>query len=245
MHGRLLPFLLIIGFLSASSIGLSQQVTIQGQVYHRDDPTFNLLIVNKNTSKGIFGNADGSFTVQAKKNDTILVGALGYQTTPICMRDSVDKDTYNVKIFLTNISKQLREVEVFPRRDLDSIQRDIRRLGYDERDYMITGIDAMSSPLTYLYQQVSRKERMKRRAYEIINADKKRELLKQLFIQYVDYDIIDLEPSEFDDFIDFMNVSDDMLMQMTQYDFVIYTKRRFAQYRQLPPRLRQDINTHD
>lgn len=223
----------------------AQTVRIIGQVIHAEDPTFNLLLVNKTTAKGVFGKEDGSFELLADKNDTILVGAMGYQTYKLTMRDSVPKETYKVRIYLSRITKNLREVDVFARRELESIQKDIRSLGFDERDYMLSGIDAMYSPLTFLYQQISRKEQSKRRAYEIINEDKKRALLKELFVQYVDHDIIDLNRDEFEDFIDFMNISDHELISMTQYEFVVYTKARFKAFRNTPPRLRQDINTHD
>ncbi len=240
----LLPFLLISFCLMNTGIH-AQKVKIQGQVVHAEDPTFNLLIVNKNTAKGSFGNKDGSFEVTADKNDTILVGALGYKTYKLTLADSALKDSYKVRIYLERIQVELQTVRVFPKRELDSIQRDIRSLGYDERDYMLSGIDAMQSPLTFLYQQISRHERMKRRAYEIINEDRKRALLKELFTQYVDHDIIDLDESEFEDFISFMNVSDVLLRSMTQYEFVIYTKRRFQDFRSIPQRPLQDINTHD
>ena len=243
---RSLSFLILtIRLLSWGNNTIAQTVTIEGQVVHREDPTFNLLLVNKNTAQGSFGKRDGSFVIQADKNDTILVGALGYETYKLTMADSAEKERYKVRVYLSPKSIQLKEVQVFPKRELDSIQRDIRSLGYDERDYMLTGIDAMSSPLTFLYQQISRKEQMKRKAYEVINADKKRDLLKELFGQYVDYDIIDLEESEFNAFIDFMNVSDALLRSMTQYDFVIYTKRRFQDFRSIPQKPLQDINTHD
>ncbi|MEX2596559.1 MAG: carboxypeptidase-like regulatory domain-containing protein, partial [Salibacteraceae bacterium] len=155
---------LILSFLCFTCLG--QNVRIRGQVIHNEDPTFNLLLVNKNTSKGSFGDKDGSFEIIADKSDTILVGALGYETYKLTMADSVQKNAYDVRIFLRRLSVNLKEVQVFPKRELKTIQEDIKRLGYDDRDYMLTGIDAMSSPLTYLYQQVSKQERMKRRAYE-------------------------------------------------------------------------------
>lgn len=238
------PFLLLI-FCAWHGATIAQKVTIKGQVVHAEDPTFNLLLVNKNSAQGTFGNKDGSFEITANKKDTILVGALGYETFKLTVADSMPKQTYNVRIYLSRIRVELKEVQVFPKRELDSIQRDIRRLGYDERDYMLTGIDAMSSPLTFLYQQISKQERMKRRAYEIINEDQKRNLLKELFIKYVDHDIIDLDESEFDDFISFMNVSDHLLRSMSQYEFVLYTKRRFQDFRSIPQKPLQDINTHD
>lgn len=235
-------FLLLFGIALPS---IAQKVTIKGQVVHKEDPTFNLLIVNRNTSKGTFGEKDGSFEVTANKTDTLLIGAMGYKTFKLSMKDSAAKSIYSVRIYLEPISIDLKEVQVFPRRALDSIQNDIKKLGYNDRDYILTGIDAYMSPLTFLYQQLSRKEQLKRRAYEIINEDRKRELLKELFVKYVDYDIIDLSRDEFDDFIDFINVSDQQLISMSQYDFVLFTKERFQAYRRKPQQLRQDINTHD
>jgi hypothetical protein len=245
VHRALLPSLPLFALLLLVGSLHAQKVKIKGQVVHAEDPTFNLLIVNKTTAKGSFGNKDGSFEITADKNDTILVGALGYKTYKLTLADSALKNSYNVRIYLQRIQVELQTVRVFPKRELDSIQRDIRNLGYDERDYMLSGIDAMQSPLTFLYQQISRQERMKRRAYEIINEDRKRALLKELFSQYVDNDIIDLDESEFEDFVSFMNVSDALLRSMTQYEFVIYTKRRFQDFRSIPQRPLQDINTHD
>jgi len=238
-------FLLVPLFALTNLSAQAQQVVIHGQVIHAEDPTFNLLLVNKSTSQGVFGNADGSFELTIDRTDSVLVGALGYQTELLCVKDSAEKSEYSVRIYLRKISRTLNEVRIFERRELDSIQNDIRELGYDERDYMLTGIDAMSSPLTFLYQQISKQERMKRRAYEIINADRKRDLLKELFIQYVDYDIIDLQPQEFEDFIDYMNVPDHIIRSMSQYDFVIYTKRKFNAFRTIPPKHRPDLDTHD
>lgn len=223
----------------------AQLVQVRGQVYHSSDPNFNLLIVNQSTSTGVFGNADGSFAVSANKNDVILVGALGYETVKISMADSADKPQYFVKVYLKHLSYNLNEVSIFPQRELDSIQADIRALGYDERDYMLSGINAMQSPLTFLYQQVSRKERMLRRAYEIINEDRRRALLKELFAKYVSFSIIDLEQHRFDEFVDFLNVSDQQLQSMTQYEFIQFTKSRYAIFEQLPERVVPEIDTHD
>ena len=223
----------------------AQNVTIKGQVYHREDPTFNLLIVNKTTSLGTFGNSDGTFEVNVSKADTLLVGALGYATEKICMSDSLEKDEYLVKVYLKPLTYQLPAVSVMPQRELDSIQKDIRSLGYNERDYMLSGIDAVHSPLTFLYQQVSRQERMKRHAYEVINEDRRRSLLKELFVKYVSYDIIDLQHEEFEDFIDFIGVSEGQMKRMSQYEFIVFTKQRYQAFVKTPSILRQALDTHD
>lgn len=223
----------------------AQQVTIYGQVYHRSDPNFKLLVVNKRTGLGDFGRPDGSFIINTNKQDTLLVGSLGYKTEAITATDSAEKSEYYVKVYLERLTFTLPSVTVMPQRELDSIQKDIQGLGYNQRDYMLSGIDPFQSPLTFLYQQVSRKERMKRNAYQVINEDRRRNLLKELFAKYVSYDIIDLDKSEFEDFIDFMNVSEAQMKAMSQYEFVMFTKNRYAAFRNTPPRLRQDIDVHD
>ncbi|MEZ4721193.1 MAG: hypothetical protein R2813_04875 [Flavobacteriales bacterium] len=241
----LFPTLLFFFGICASQSTIAQRVKIIGKVIHKEDPTFNLLIVNKTTGIGGFGNPDGTFELWAQKSDTILVGALGYETEKLCMVDSAIKDRYYVKVFVRPLAYRLKEVQVFPLRELDSIQKDIRALGYDERDYMLSGIDAFHSPLTFLYQQVSRKERMMREAYEMINEEHRRTLLKELFAQYVSYDIIDLRPDQFEDFVDFIGVSEAQMKSMSQYDFIIFTKNRYKAFVNTPPKLRQDIDTHD
>ena len=108
---------------------------------------------------------------------------------------------------------------------------EIEKLGYNKDDYMLSGINAAQSPITFLYQQFSRTERSKRQVAEMKNEDRKRELLKELFRLYVDYEIIKLSDDEFDSFIDFVNVSDEFLKSSSQYDFLLYVKDRFNDYK--------------
>jgi hypothetical protein len=238
-------YLLFILFPLLPLSAYCQEVTIKGKVLHPEDPTFNLLIVNQTTSRGTFGDGDGTFEIKADKSDTIMIGAIGYQTQKISMSDSAIQEEYFVKVSVSRLAYELKTVTIMPQRELDSIQKDIRNLGYDDRDYMLSGIDAIHSPLTFLYQQVSRQERMKRNAYQVINEDRRRDLLKELFVRYVSYDIIDLRTDQFEDFIDFMNVSEGQMKSMTQYEFVVFTKSRYQQFKNTPERLRQDIDFHD
>ena len=105
------------------------------------------------------------------------------------------------------------------------------KLGYNEDDYMISGINAVSSPITFLYQQFSKKEQSKRKVAYLENEDRKRELLKELFRLYVDYEIIVLNDEQFDDFITYLNVSDEFLIRSSQYDFLVFVKDRFRDYK--------------
>lgn len=210
----------------------NERIKIYGKVFDPDNPSayYSLMIINKSTQHGILGEPDGSFTVYANKNDTIIIGCMGYQTTKITFSDSAFKEEYSIKIPLQKLSITLKQVEIFAPRDLDKILSDIERLGYSKKDFAISGIDAVQSPITFLYQQFSRRERSIRKVAELQNEDKKRELLKELFQKYVDYNIIKLDDEQFDAFIDFCNVSEEFLKYTSQYDFIMYIKYKFNQF---------------
>jgi hypothetical protein len=227
---NILFVVLICAFVSAYA--QTERIKINGKVLDPDNPSvyYSLMIINKTTQHGILGEPDGTFTVYANKKDTIIIGCMGYQTMKISFVDSVYQEEYNVQIPLQKLSITLKQVEIFSPRDLDKIREDIEKLGYSKKDYVISGIDAVQSPITFLYQQFSRRERSIRKVAELQNEDRRRELLKELFQKYVDYNIIKLNNEEFDAFIDFCNVSEEFLKYTSQYDFVMYIKYKFNQF---------------
>lgn len=230
---RVAVFLLLLPVVAQAQ----EQVTIYGQVVSptQERTYYDLMIVNKRTRSGTFGNADGSFAVSALRTDTLLVGSVGHVTQFICMKDSLPKESYRVKVFLRQLNVQLREVEILSQRTLEQIQKDINKLGYRESDYRISQVDALQSPITFLYQEFSRRERSKRLVAQLENEDRKRELLKELLQKYVEYDIINLSDESFDDFIDFCAVPDEVIKGLTQYEFLLYVKKKYELYSSLGP----------
>lgn len=196
-----------------------------------DQPIPNAIIINRSTKKGSFGKPNGSFDLKCQRGDTLAITSLGYQTRYVTYADSSTSTEFKLKLYLDTRTYMLSEVEVFAPRDLEQIQEDILKLGYNEKDYMLSGINAAVSPITFLYQQFSRVERSKREVAYLENEDRKRELLKELFRLYVDYEIIALDDDQFDDFITYLNVSDEFLIQSSQYDFLVYVKDRFRDYK--------------
>ncbi|MBL7964955.1 MAG: hypothetical protein JNM31_14060 [Flavobacteriales bacterium] len=232
---RLFPVLFVLLFTIPAFT--QDMVTIKGKVISpaKDHVFYDLMIVNKRTRSGGFGNPDGTFEVRALRTDTILVGSIGHRTEPICMADSVPKPVYHVTIRLRPLQVQLAAVEVLPQRTLEQIQKDIEKLGYTERDYRISGVNALQSPITFLYQEFSKRERSKRLVAELQNEDRKRELLRELLYKYVEYDIINLNDEAFDDFIEFCAVPDHVIKGLTQYEFMMYVKKKYELYTSLGP----------
>ncbi|MEN9638902.1 MAG: hypothetical protein RLZZ262_770, partial [Bacteroidota bacterium] len=203
--------LFFIVFLCLGMINAQAQdslwVHLDGLVFdEQDQPISNIIVVNQRTKNGSFGKSNGTFSIRCLKSDTISVTSLGFYSRNIVLADSAVASSYKVKIYLDVRVYKVPTVEIIAPKDLEQIQKDIASLGYDEDDYQLSGLNAAASPITFLYQQFSQKEQSIRKVAEMENADRKRELLKSLFYHYVDYGIIELNNTEFDDFIDYLNV---------------------------------------
>lgn len=216
-------------FVCLSLAGYSQTIRIEGRVRDPHGQGIpNAIIVNNSTKTGSFGNSSGFYSIVCDKNDTLSITALSYYTRQLCMKDSVLKDIYRPTIFLDDRTYMLPVVEFISPRDLEAIEEDLMSLGFDENQFKTATV---SSPITFLYEQFSKRERSKLAVAKMEYEDRKRALLKELFHLYVDFDIIELTNDEFDAFIDFMHVSDEFIRQSSQYEFLIFVKDEFQQYK--------------
>lgn len=229
--------LLLLFLVFGQGVLAQRDITVKGIVSGGDGEHvfYDLMIVNRRTRTGTFANTDGSFAARVQRNDTLLIGAGGYVTRTLPLGEFPDEALQHLEIVLRPWSIDLQPVAVLPQRTLKDIQADIEKLGYDERDYRETGINALESPITFLYESFSRRERNKRAVAQLENEDRKRELLKELLRRYVDYDIINLSDASFDDFIDFCNVPEEVLKSLSQYDFLVYVKKKYQLYTSLGP----------
>ena len=162
-------------FLFHSSWGQEPLIRIKGKVFEeRGQPVPNCIILNLRTQQGIFGMPDGSFVVECRPTDTLTITCLGYHARQLCYKDSAVKTVYYPRVFLNERNYSFSTLNIFAPRDLDDIQKDIQSLGYDEDDYMLSGINAVASPITFLYQQLSKKEQSRRVVAELENDDRRR-----------------------------------------------------------------------
>jgi len=225
-------FLLVTVGLTAQSAS----VRLKGKVVDAQDgtPLVSLMAVDKESGSGTFGDGDGEFVLNMTRGKVLLVGAIGYETISFKVPLDHESAVLSKTFYLRKLVIDLPEIEIIPERELVEIQEDINDLGYNANDYQLSGINANASPITFLYQKFSKRERSIRLVAELENDDRRRDLLKELFQRYIDYDIIELEDDEFDDFIDYCNVSDYFLQNSSQYDFLVFVKRRFGEYQRSP-----------
>lgn len=214
------------------SVGHAQTITINGQAYDKESklPLPKLMIINKRTNNGLFADSEGKFSIMTLQSDTLILSAIGFKVRKISFKDSVYKKQYDITIPLEKLFFTLKEVSVFAPRSLNEIQRDIDKLGV-KRTYTTDNIDAISSPVTYLYERFSKFGRSKQKVAEWENEDMKRDVLKDLFRLYIKHDIIDLNEEEFDAFIKYLQLSDDFIKNASQFELVMAIKGKYENFK--------------
>ncbi|MBK7101216.1 MAG: hypothetical protein IPH63_05410 [Flavobacteriales bacterium] len=96
-------------------------------------------------------------------------------------------------------------------------------------------MDALQSPITLSLSGIQPKRAQQAVGGRTGERDRKRALLQELLHKYVQYDIIKLSPDAFDDFIEFCSVPDEVIKGLSQYDFLVYMKRKYELYSSLGP----------
>lgn len=228
----ILKLLLIALLAGGINKTIAQTVTIHGEAYDKESklPLPKLMIINKRTNNGTFADAEGKFTITALQTDTLMLSAIGFRVKKISLRDSVAKKQYTLLIPLEKLYFMLKEVSVFAPRSLNEIQKDIDKLGV-KRTYSTENIDAISSPITYLYERFSKFGRSKQKVAEWENEDMKRDILKDLFRLYIKHDIIDLSEEEFDAFIKYLQLSDEFIRSASQLELVLAVKGKYENFK--------------
>lgn len=235
-YNPVLRFFIITFFLLTffpAKIFAQHMITINGKAMDAEHPAFLLeqvMTINLRTQQGFFGNADNSFSIKIEKNDTLVITALGYRTEKICFRDSVLQEVYTVIVPLKKISITLKEATIFVPRSLSRVEEDIKKLGYSSKDYRLTGIDAWQSPITAMYEAFSRKERSKRRVAEMMNEDRRKELLREILANYSRAGLIELRYNEYNAFIDYLGLNEMLLKSFSQYELAVFIKEKYYNY---------------
>ncbi|MEY4603019.1 MAG: hypothetical protein RIT43_311 [Bacteroidota bacterium] len=198
----------------------------------RPQTFYNLMLVNKRTGQGVFGQPNGSFSIYVSSGDSVFVSVKEYITQiEIVVPDS--NCQYKRRILLEPKPKDLREIKVKPLRSLEEIREEREALAMRETR-LVTGLEVMQSPITALYQAFSKKERNKQWIAEQEYKDDQRRIVKELLQLYVSYDIISLNEDQFDDFIFFLNVSDEFLKTASDMELITFIKDKFEHFRDLP-----------
>lgn len=229
---KFMYLILIMSFLNGFN-AFSQQcdnVFVTGKVIDslRPQAFYNLMVINKRTGQGVFGQPNGTFAAYLLNNDTIILSVKEYESVYFVVKADSNCQ-YKVVIPIYHLAKQLREVVVRPLKSLEQIKEERSSLSLRETR-MVTGIEMMQSPITALYQAFSKKERNKRWIAEQQYKDNQRKVVQELLRLYVANDIINLTEDEFDDFISFLNINEEFLKTATEMELITFIQDKYEHF---------------
>jgi hypothetical protein len=192
---------------------------------------YNLFIVNKSAGRGVFGKPDGTFSIQVNPGDSVYFRITGYQTLKVhVLADSSCR--HHFQAFVNPLEYKKQDVVVYPVKTLSQLKEERERLAQVETR-LVTGFESLKSPITALYQEFSRREKMKKKVAQLQYQDDTEKVVKELLRVYISYDVIEMEEEEFLEFIRFMNLNEEFLKTANDYQLIIYIKEKYIQFRQI------------
>ena len=229
-------FFFLIGFLPLITFAQCDKVFVSGKVIDtlRPQSFYNLMVINRTTGRGIFGQPDGYFSVYVRPNDKIALSTKEYPIYEFIAKPDSNCQC-QVIAYIEKLPQDVQEVVVKPLKTLEQIKEERKNLVLRETR-QVTGIEALQSPITALYQAFSKKEQNKRWIAEQKYKDDQRQVVKELLRLYVAYEIIEMEESDFDDFIIFLNADPDFLKTAAEMELVLFIKDKFEHFKMIRKR---------
>ncbi len=189
---------------------------------------YNLMIINRTTGRGVFGQPDGSFQVYCYENDSINLSTKGYPIYGFRVKADSNNQMKIVGVLENKINYQ-KEVVVKPLKTLQQIKEERASLSLRETR-LVTGIEVLNSPITALYQRFSQREQNKQWIAEMQYKDNQTKVLKELLRLYIAYDIVNLSEEEFEEFIKFLNMDENFLKTASDIELVTFIKDKYEHY---------------
>lgn len=121
---RLFAFILII--IPLASFGQNcDRVLLTGQVIDSAgiQSFYNLMIVNRTTGQGVFGQPNGYFSAYARKNDSISISVKGYMIYGFRVKADSNCQSKQ-KIYLIPKPQELKEMVIKPLKTLSQIKEE-------------------------------------------------------------------------------------------------------------------------
>jgi hypothetical protein len=228
-------FLLLIVLLSFQTALHAQcdQVFISGKVLDtlREQNFFNLMVVNKSTGRGVFGQPNGHFSVYARPGDRIALSTKGYPVYEFIAKPD-ENCQCRVEAYIERLPQEVQEIVVRPLKTLEEIKEEREALVLRETR-TVTGVNVLQSPITALYQAFSKKEQNKRWIAEQQYKDDQRKIVKELLRLYVAFDIIELSEADFDEFITFLNLDEQFIKTASEMELILFIKDKYEHFKRM------------
>lgn len=213
-----------------------EQVFVSGRVQDtmNRDMFYNLMVINKTTGRGVFGQPNGYFSVYVRPGDKIALSTKGYPVYEFIAKADGDCQSH-IYAIIERIPQEIEQVVVRPLKSLEQIKEERQALSQRETR-LVSGINVLESPITALYQAFSKKEQNKRWIAEQQYKDDQRRVVKELLRLYVAFEIIELPEAIFDDFITFLNIDENFIKTASEMELVLFIKDKYDHFKSLQRR---------
>jgi hypothetical protein len=217
----------------SNSIAQCEQVLVSGKIVDtlRLQNFYNLMVVNKTTGRGVFGQPNGHFSVYANSGDLIALSTKGYPVYQFVVKPD-DNCQAKILAYVERLPQEVPDIIVRPLKTLEQIKEERENLALRETR-TVTGVSALQSPITFLYQAFSKKEQNKRWIAEQEYKDDQRRIVQELLRLYVAFDIIELTEAEFDAFITFLNIDEQFIKTASEMELILFIKDKYDHFRRL------------
>jgi hypothetical protein len=219
--------------LCGNSFAQCEQVLVSGKIVDtlRLQNFYNLMVVNKTTGRGVFGQPNGHFSVYANSGDLIALSTKGYPVYQFVVKPDGNCQA-KILAYVERLPQEVPDIIVRPLKTLEQIKEERENLALRETR-TVTGVSALQSPITFLYQAFSKKEQNKRWIAEQEFKDDQRRIVQELLRLYVAFDIIELTEAEFDAFITFLNIDEQFIKTASEMDLILFIKDKYDHFRRL------------
>ena len=192
---------------------------------------YNLMVVNKSTGRGVFGQPNGHFSVYANSGDLVALSTKGYPVYQFVVKP-YNNCQAKILAYVERLPQEVPDVIVRPLKTLEQIKEERENLALRETR-LVTGVNVLESPITALYQAFSKKEQNKRWIAEQQFKDDQRRIVLELLRLYVAFDIIELTEAEFDAFITFLNIDEQFIKTASEMELILFIKDKYDHFRRL------------
>ncbi|GAB3961922.1 hypothetical protein GCM10028805_61680 [Spirosoma harenae] len=239
MPYKLFFAVLLCYFLSGSGKTWAQGKYVIGTVVDQatKQPIDKVTVVNQRTRQRARTNPTGRFFLTVQQGDSLVLTSQLYARTGI-IYDGSDNPTIAAKALppMPYRVVELAEVTVTGKR-YEEVKREIKEL-LDEpvASKKVTGEQTLDrlgdgAGITLLYEVFGKRPKSDRKAYYIMQQDRRHALALERFRLLVEQST-NLRAEEIDRFFDFCDLEDDFLLKSEDYDLINTIQQLRSRYRQ-------------
>jgi len=234
-----MKFWLILFFAILSVRCFSQEKTVAGIVFDKDNKTrlAKIIVKNLNSKEAVYNNLNGVFQIDAQPGDTLIFSKQDYINDTVKVASHIP-----IAVYMSKSSIQLKEVTI-----RDTALTPEKKLAATKREYSkaygsLANHDLLSTPsyggaglsIDALWNSISREGRNAAHLRETIDRDYKQDVIDYRFNKTLVSNITGLKDKKLVDFMQKYRPGYFFVLNATDYEFITSIKNNLRRYLRNP-----------